>query len=100
MIFITFLPSALPTTSRQCLIVLAVLQSRGDIQSYTTRHNLDVCVCVCACVCVCDDLYPVKESRGIKVKVKSREFQKNMYFCFIDYAEAFDCVDHNKPENS
>ena len=27
---------------------------------------------------------------------KSREFQKNVYFCFIDYAEAFDCVDHNK----
>ena len=26
---------------------------------------------------------------------KSREFQKNMYFCFIDYAKAFDCVDHN-----
>ena len=27
---------------------------------------------------------------------KAREFQKNFYFCFIDYAEAFDCVDHNK----
>ena len=27
---------------------------------------------------------------------KSREFQKNIYFCFIDYAKAFDCVDHNK----
>ena len=27
---------------------------------------------------------------------KAREFQKNMYFCFIDYAKAFDCVDHNK----
>ena len=26
-------------------------------------------------------------------------FQKNIYFCFIDYAIAFDCVDHNKPEN-
>ena len=31
---------------------------------------------------------------------KAREFQKNMYFCFIDYAKAFDCVDHNKLENS
>ena len=31
---------------------------------------------------------------------KAREFQKNIYFCFIDYAEAFDCVDHNKLENS
>ena len=27
---------------------------------------------------------------------KSREFLKNIYFCFIDYAKAFDCVDHNK----
>ena len=31
---------------------------------------------------------------------KAREFQKNIYFCFIDYARAFDCVDHNKLENS
>ena len=31
---------------------------------------------------------------------KGREFQKNIYFCFIDYAKAFDCVDHNKLENS
>ena len=27
---------------------------------------------------------------------KAREFQKNIYFCFLDYAKAFDCVDHNK----
>ena len=27
---------------------------------------------------------------------KAREYQKNIYFCFIDYAKAFDCVDHNK----
>ena len=31
---------------------------------------------------------------------KAREFQKNIYFCIIDYAKAFDCVDHNKLENS
>ena len=30
----------------------------------------------------------------------ARELQKNIYFCFIDYAKAFDCVDHNKLENS
>ena len=30
------------------------------------------------------------------IKKKTREFQKNIYFCFIDYAKAFDCVDHNK----
>ena len=27
---------------------------------------------------------------------KAREFQKNIYFCFIDYAKTFDCMDHNK----
>ena len=27
---------------------------------------------------------------------KAKEFQKNIYFCFVDYAKAFDCVDHNK----
>ena len=31
---------------------------------------------------------------------KATDFQKNIYFCFIDYAKAFDCVDHNKLENS
>ena len=31
---------------------------------------------------------------------KAREFQKHIYFCFIDYVKAFDCVDHNKLENS
>ena len=31
---------------------------------------------------------------------KTREFQENIYFCFIDYTKAFDCVDHNKLENS
>ena len=31
---------------------------------------------------------------------KAREIQKNIYFCFTDYAKAFDCMDHNKVENS
>ena len=31
---------------------------------------------------------------------KAKEFQKNIYFCFTDYAKAFDCVDHNKLETS
>ena len=31
---------------------------------------------------------------------KAREFQKNIYFCFVNYVKAFDCVDHNKLENS
>ena len=36
----------------------------------------------------------------IKKKKKAREFQKIIYFCFIDYTKAFHCVDHNKLENS
>ena len=32
----------------------------------------------------------------INLKIKKREFQENIYFCFIDYSKAFDCVDHNK----
>ena len=31
---------------------------------------------------------------------KKQEFQKGIYFCFIDYVKAFDCVEHNKLENS
>ena len=37
-----------------------------------------------------------KTHTQINVKKKSREFQKKFYFCFIDYAKAFDCADHNK----
>ena len=45
-----------------------------------------------------------RKGRGIRHQIanirwiteKAREFQKNIYFCFIDYAKAFDCVDHNK----
>ena len=41
------------------------------------------------------------EEPGIKLSTsagswKKQEFQKNIYFCFIDYAKGFDCVDHNK----
>ena len=40
-----------------------------------------------------------RKGRGTRDQ-KAREFLKNIYFCFIDYAKAFDCVDHNKLENS
>ena len=36
----------------------------------------------------------------ILIMEKAIKFQKNIYFCFIDYAKAFDCVDHKKLENS
>ena len=43
---------------------------------------------------------PVSKIPTFASTEKAREFQKNIHFCFIDYAKAFDCVDHNKLENS
>ena len=42
----------------------------------------------------------IKLPTSIGSSKKTREFLKNIYFCFIDYAKAFDCVDNNKLENS
>ena len=55
-----------------------------------------------------DDQAGFRKGRGTRGQIanihwmikKAREFQKNIYFCFIDYAKAFDCVDHKKLENS
>ena len=49
-------------------------------------------------------MFKFRKGRGTRNQIvnihwiieKAREFQKNIYFCFIDYAKAFDCVDHNK----
>ena len=38
----------------------------------------------------------IKLPTSIRSLKKQESFQKNIYFCFIDYAKAFDCVDHNK----
>ena len=38
----------------------------------------------------------IKLPISVESSKKAREIQKNIYFCFIDYAKAFDCVDHNK----
>ena len=42
----------------------------------------------------------IKLPTSVRIIEKASEFQKNIYSCFIDYAKAFDCVDHNKLENS
>ena len=47
----------------------------------------------------------LRKGRGTRDQIanicwKAREFQKNIYFSFVDYAKPFDCVDHNKLENS
>ena len=55
--------------------------------------------------CELPDVQPgFRKGRGTRDQIanirwiieKAREFQKNIYFCFIDYAKVFDCVDHNK----
>ena len=69
--------------------MLKIFQAR--VQQYVNRELPDVQA-------------GFRKSRGTRDQVanirwimeKAREFQKNIYFCFIDYAKAFDCVDHNK----
>ena len=73
--------------------MLKILQDR--LQQYVNRELPDVQA-------------GFRKGRGTRDQIanihwimeKAREFQKNIYFCFIDYANAFDCVDHNKLENS
>ena len=70
-------------------VMLKILQVR--LQQYMNHELPDVQV----------GLRKGRESRDQIVNIywiieKAREFQKTIYFCFIDYAKAFDCVDHNK----
>ena len=73
--------------------MLKILQAR--LQQYVNRELPDVQT-------------GFRKGRGTRdqtanihwIMEKARELQKNIYFCFIDYAKAFDCVDHNKLENS
>ena len=73
--------------------MLKILQAR--LQQYVNRELPDVQA-------------GFRKGRGTRDQIanicwiieKAREFQTNIYFCFIDYAKAFDCVDHNKLENS
>ena len=70
-------------------VMLKILQAR--LQQYVNRELPDVQV----------GFRKGRETRDQIVNIrwimeKATEFQKNIYFCFIDYAKAFDCVDHNK----
>ena len=47
-------------------------------------------------VTICSDCGAQKIANICWIMENTREFQKNIYFCFIDYVKAFDCVDHNK----
>ena len=70
-------------------VMLKILQAR--LQQYMNRELSDVQV----------GFRKGRRTRDQNANIhciteKAREFQKNIYFCFIDYAKAFDCVDHNK----
>ena len=88
--------------SNNCTIALISRASKGmlkilkaRLQQYVNRELPDVQA-------------GFRKGRGTRDQIanicwimeKAREFQKNIYFCFTDYGKAFDCVDHNKLENS
>ena len=80
-------------SSHASTLMLKILQAR--LQQYMNHELPDV-------------LAGLRKERGTRDQIanicwiirKVRKCQKNIYFCFIDYAKAFDCVDHNKLENS
>ena len=87
------MPNNVQTTtqlhSSHKLVMLKILQAR--IQQYVNRE-------------LPDGQAGFRKGRGTRDQIanicwimeKAREFQKRIYFCFIDYAKAFDCVDYNK----
>ena len=85
--------STIALISHASKVMLKILQAR--LQHYVNNELPDVQA-------------GFRKGRGTRDQIanihwimeKAREFQKNVYFCFIDYAKAFDCVDHNKLENS
>ena len=70
-------------------VMLKILQAR--LQQYVNRELLDVQAEFRKCRRTRDQIANIHW-----IMEKAREFQKNIYFCFIDYSKAFDCVDHNK----
>ena len=69
--------------------MLKMLQVR--LQQYVNRELLDVQAGLRKGIGTRDQIASIHW-----IMEKAREFQKSIYFCFIDYAKAFDCVDHNK----
>ena len=80
---------AIALMSHTSKVMLKILQAR--FQQYINRELPDVQAGFRKSRRTRDQIANI--ARIIK---KAREFQKNIYFCFIDYAKAFDCVDHNK----
>ena len=70
-------------------VVLKILQAR--LQQYMNQELPDIQAGFRKCRGTRDQIANIRW-----IIEKASEFQKNIYFCFIDYAKAFDCVDHNK----
>ena len=70
-------------------VILKILQSR--LQQYMNQELPDVQAGFLRGRGTSDQIANIR-----RIIDKAREFQKNIYFCFIDCAKAFDCVDHNK----
>ena len=75
--------------SHSSKVMLKILQAR--LQEYVNHELSDVQAGFRKCK---GTRYQIANIQWIILKV--REFQKNIYFCFIDYAKSFDCADHNK----
>ena len=84
--------------SNYCTIALISHTSKVMLRTLQARLQQYI-------ICELPDVQAVfRKGRGTRDQIsniqwfieKAREFQKNIYFCFIDYAKAFDCVDHNK----
>ena len=75
--------------SHDSKVILKILQAR--LQQYMNHELPDVQAGFRKCRGTRDQIANIPW-----IIKKAREFQKNIYFCFIDYAKAFDCVDNNK----
>ena len=85
--------STIAPISHASKVMLNILQAR--LQQYMNRELPDVQAGFRKCRGTRDQIANIRW-----IIEKARECQKNIYFCFTDYAKAFDCVDHYKLENS
>ena len=83
------LPYSTALISHATKVMLKILQA--SLQEYMNHEFPDVQAAFRKCRGTRDQIANIRW-----IIEKAREFQKNIYFCSIDYAKAFDCVDHNK----
>ena len=93
-----FIPILKMSNAKECSnsCMIALISNPSKVMLKILQARLQQCV---------NQMFKLDLERAEKPEIKSatsvgslkkQEFQKNIYFCFIDYAKAFDCVDHNK----